>query len=155
MSVLDPKREVMAAAYVANGGKQSEAYKSAHPNSKASKRSIAVEASKIFSEPDMRLRVAELQSAVAKQSTVHAALTLDAHVAKLLALREKAELAGNIPAAIKAEELIGQLGKHYVKQVETGKAGDFERMSDEELREHIANEAKELGVATKANGTRH
>ncbi len=117
MSVLDPKREAIAAAYIANGGKQSEAYKSAHPNSKAGPKSIAVEASKIFADPNMRLRVAELQAEVVSKSSVAAALTLEAHVNELLSLRDMAKKNGLIGPAIKAEELLGQLGQHYVKRV--------------------------------------
>jgi hypothetical protein len=40
-------------------------------------------------------------------------------------------------AAIRAEELRGQLRRFYVKQVESGDVGDFSRMSTEELRAYV------------------
>ena len=43
-------------------------------------------------------------------------------------------------AAIRAEELCGQLRRFYVKQIETGDAGEFSRMSDEELRAYVYGE---------------
>jgi hypothetical protein len=42
--------------------------------------------------------------------------------------------------SIRAEELRGQPMRFYVKQVETGDAGDFSRMSDEELRAYVNGE---------------
>jgi hypothetical protein len=76
----------------------------------------------------------ELQAQVAAQSITAAALTLDAHLEKLLELRDKADQRGQTSAAIGAEELRGQLKRFYVKQVESGDAGDFSRMTIEELR---------------------
>jgi hypothetical protein len=52
-------------------------------------------------------------------------------------LRDKADQRGQTSAAIRAEELRGQLNRFYVKQVETGDAGDFSRMSIEELRAYV------------------
>jgi hypothetical protein len=59
---------------------------------------------------------------------------------KLRELRDKADQRGQTSAAIRAEELRGQLNRFYVKQVETGDAGDFSRMSDEELRAYVNGE---------------
>jgi hypothetical protein len=49
---------------------------------------------------------------------------------KLRELRDRADQRGQTSAAIRAEELRGQLKRFYVKQVESGEAGEFERMSD-------------------------
>jgi hypothetical protein len=54
------------------------------------------------------------------------------------ALRDKADQRGQTSAAIKAEELRGQLQRFYVKQVETGDAYDFDHKSEDELREIVA-----------------
>jgi len=117
MPVLDkPDEEATILAYVLNGGKQLQAWRTAHPDSKASDAAASVMASKLFKQDKSRIRIAELQAEVAKQSTVHAALTLEAHVKKLLELRGIAENAGNLSAALKAEELLGHLGQHYVKR---------------------------------------
>jgi hypothetical protein len=52
-------------------------------------------------------------------------------------LQDKADQRGQTSAAIRAEELRGQLRRFYVKQVESGDVGDFTRMSDEELRAYV------------------
>jgi hypothetical protein len=82
--------------------------------------------------------VLELQAQVAAQSA--ATLTLGAHMEMLRELRDKADQRGQTSAAIRAEELRGQLKRFYVRQVETGDAGDFSRMSTEELRAYVYGE---------------
>jgi hypothetical protein len=84
--------------------------------------------------------VLELQAQVAEQSVTAAALTLGAQMEMLRELRDKADQRGQTSAAIRAEELRGQLSRFYVKQVETGEAGDFSRMSTEELRAYVYGE---------------
>jgi hypothetical protein len=46
-----------------------------------------------------------------------------------------------------AEELRGQLNRFYVKQVETGDAGEFSRMSDEELRAFVYGDHQGLCIS--------
>jgi hypothetical protein len=55
-------------------------------------------------------------------------------------LRDKADQRGQTSAAIRAEELRGQLKRFYVRQVENGDVGDFSRMSTEELRACVYGE---------------
>jgi hypothetical protein len=55
-------------------------------------------------------------------------------------LRDKADQRGQTSAEIRAEDLRGQLRRFYVKQVETGDVGEFERMSTEELRAYVYGE---------------
>jgi hypothetical protein len=71
--------------------------------------------------------------------------TLDAHMEMLRELRDKADQRGQTSAAIRAEELRGQLNRFYVKQVETGDAGDFSRMTTEELRAYVNGEIPPKG----------
>jgi hypothetical protein len=59
---------------------------------------------------------------------------------KLEELRDEAQQRGQLSAAIQAEVKRGELRRFYVKQVETGDAGEFERMSDEELRAYVYGE---------------
>jgi hypothetical protein len=59
---------------------------------------------------------------------------------KLRELRDEARQRGQLSAAIKAEELRGQLRRFYVKQVESGDANEFSRMTDDELRAIIAEQ---------------
>jgi hypothetical protein len=59
---------------------------------------------------------------------------------KLEELRDDAQQRGQLSAAIQAEVKRGELRRFYVKQVETGEAGDFSRMSTEELRAYVYGE---------------
>jgi hypothetical protein len=146
MPPLDPKEEAIVAAYIRNGGDQSKAWRSCHPESKASLKTINEKASRFFAQGKVRARIVELQAQVAAQSVTAAALTLDAHMEMLRELRDKADQRGQTSAAIRAEELRGQLRRFYVKQVETGDAGEFERMSIEELREYVYGQGKILAT---------
>jgi hypothetical protein len=56
---------------------------------------------------------------------------------KLRELRDKADERGQTNAAIQAEVKRGELRRFYVKQIETGDAGEFSRMSSEELRAFV------------------
>jgi hypothetical protein len=91
-------------------------------------------------KPKVRLRVLELQAQVAAQSITAAALTFDAHMQKLEEVRDDARQRGQLSTAIQAEVKRGELRRFYVKQVETGDAGEFERMSTEELRAYVNGE---------------
>jgi hypothetical protein len=51
---------------------------------------------------------------------------------------------GDIKAAIAAEVKRGEVRKFYIRQVETGKPGDFSDLNDEELKAAIAEQTKEL-----------
>jgi phage terminase small subunit len=58
----------------------------------------------------------------------------------------------NIPAANKALELIGiELGM-FVKRVETGGPGDFEKLTDDEIEQKIKDTERALGIARDAVG---
>jgi hypothetical protein len=59
-------------------------------------------------------------------------------------LWDKADQRGQTSAAIRAEELREQLRRFYIKQIETGDAGEFERMSTEELRAYVYGTSDEL-----------
>jgi hypothetical protein len=62
----------------------------------------------------------------------------------LRVLRDRADQRGQTSAAIRAEELREQLNRFYVKQVETGDAGEFARMTTEELRKYVASPTNRL-----------
>jgi hypothetical protein len=145
MPPLDPREEAIVAAYIRNGGNQTDAWKDTHPNSRAKPESMHQQASVFFRKLKVRSRILELQAQVASQSVASAALTLDAHMEKLRELRDRADQRGQTNAAIRAEELRGQLMRHYVKQVETGDAGEFSRMSDEELRAFVYGDQSREG----------
>lgn len=58
---LTVKQEALAQAYIENGGNRSEAYRTAYDAENMNEKSINVEASLLFKNPDIALRVAELQ----------------------------------------------------------------------------------------------
>lgn len=131
-SDLTPKQEAFVLAYIETGN-ASEAYRRAY-DSKSTDNAIHVEASKLLKNPKVTLRVQMLQ----KKAEVRAILTLEEHMDELKSLRELAKQNGQVSAAITAEVKRGELRKFYVKQVETGNPGDFEHLTDDELREFIA-----------------
>lgn len=154
MPILDPIGETIVAAYITNGGNQADAWKAGHPNSKAKPDSIYAQASKFFSQDKVRLRIVELQAKVELRAADEGQilLSVEQHMRKLEELRDKAELRGQMSAAIAAEVKRGELRRFYVKQVETGDAGDFARAPDHELDEYIDSTTKEL---KRLNGNRH
>jgi hypothetical protein len=137
MPPLDPKGEAIVVAYVRNGGNQTEAWKSCHPNSKAQPQTMHVKASQFFKKDKVRIRIAELHLEVAKLSPATAALTIEEHLEKLRELRDEARQRGQLSAAIQAEVKRGEAKRFYVRQVEHGEAGDFDRMTDDELRAYL------------------
>ena len=134
---LDPKEEIIVVAFITNGGNQTAAWRAGNPNSKAKPETAHVEASKFFRQPKVRLRISELRSEVASKLSADAALSLDQHMQKLRELRDEARQRGQLSAAIKAEVKRGELAGLYVKRVESGEPGDFDRMTTEELRAYV------------------
>jgi hypothetical protein len=57
-----------------------------------------------------------------------------------------------LSAAKAAEVKRGELRKFYIKQVESGSAGDFSRMSDQELDAFINESTETLAAAGSSNG---
>jgi hypothetical protein len=90
-----------------------------------------------FAQSKVRTRILELHAEVASKLSDDAALTVQEHMVKLRELRDEARQRGQLSAAIQAEVKRGELRRFYVKQVETGDAGEFSRMSDEELRAFV------------------
>jgi hypothetical protein len=119
MPALDPKAEAILAAYMQNGGNQTEAWKAANPDSKAKPQTIHVKASQFFAQDKVRIRIVEIQAKVEDKVVAGLALTFEAHMEKLAQLRDKAEEKGQLSAAITAEVKRGELNRFYVKQVES------------------------------------
>ena len=94
---------------------------------------IDVEASKLARHPKVALRLGQFR----ESKTAEAILTLEAHMSELKSLRDAAKMAGQLSAAITAEVKRGELMRFYVKQVESGHANEFSRMTDGELEAFI------------------
>jgi hypothetical protein len=136
-----------------NGGNQMDAWKKRIRIQRPE--SMHQQASVFFRKLKVHSRIVELQAQVASQSVTAAALTLDAHMEELRVLRDEARQRGQLSAAIQAEVKRGELRRFYVKQVESGEAGEFDRMTDDELREYIAGQDKILTALSGKAKTKH
>jgi hypothetical protein len=153
MPLLDPKEEVIVAAYMQNGGNQTEAWKAGNPNSKAKAQSIHVQASKFFSQDKVRLRIAELHVKVEDKAADGILLTIEQHMRKLEELRDKADARGQLSAAIAAEVKRGELRRFYVKQVEAAVTTKTATELDDAELADIAR-GRSNGTAAPQNGSR-
>lgn len=131
------------------GLSQTDAYLAAGYKTKDTA-SAAAAASRLMKNDNIRSRLAELNKAVEKATVDDTNLTLSDHMAMLRLLRDEARAEGKLQAAIAAEVKRGELRRFYVKQVETGAAGEFSELSDEELDKLIREEAERIMEETKA-----
>ena len=112
--MLDPKPEAVAVGLAA-GMTQSAAYRKAFPNSlKWKDKTVWEWASRLASESKVRARVEELRAATAEASL----LTLKDHAAELARLRDVAESANQLSAAITAEVSRGKACGLYTEKVQ-------------------------------------
>lgn len=66
-----------------------------------------------------------------------------------------ARIAGQHAAALKAAEMLGgELHSMFRNKVEIGRTGEFDEKSEEELREFILNQMKELGLVPPDSETK-
>ena len=102
---LDPMRERFAREYHATGN-ASEALRRANPKAKKWKQhSLHVEASKVLSEPEVSLRLEQLQAEAAKRHGT----TIDSLTSELEAARDGAMSTGQFSAAVSAIGLKAKL----------------------------------------------
>lgn len=136
---LTPKQEAFIRAYL--GGKNpKDAYEQAYDVKRMSPAAVAVEAQKLLQHPNVSKRLNALQ---AKQE-VKTLLSLEEHMEKLKELRDAAHQEGDFSPAIKAEELRGKLRRFYVEQIEHGGVGDFDRMNEDEILDHIERQEQTI-----------
>lgn len=117
---LTPKREKFAQC-VASGMNQSDAYREAFDTSKTQPHVVNIKASQLMAIGMVRLRVEELRKPAAEKSGI----TLESHLSDLQYLRDKAEEAGQLGAAITAEIARGKASGVVApeKREHTGKGG--------------------------------
>jgi hypothetical protein len=85
--------------------------------------------------------VAELRAPVADKLEI----TLSLLIERADQIYRQAMLAGQFNAAISALKELGVLSGKRVERSERGEPGEFDRMSDEELREQADQSARALG----------
>lgn len=149
---LTPKQEAFRIAYLDKKNGR-EAYRIAYDADNMSDGAIDAEVQKLLKHevlgPAIALGFELAEKRIQIQADVRGLLTLEEHMDKLQDLRDKAEAEGKFTAAIQAEVKRGELRRFYVKQVETGEAGEFATMPDDKLDAFVKGLEKELGVGTK------
>jgi len=136
-SVLrDPKRELFAQK-VSAGVPKEQAYQEAGYLGKSKMGS-----SRLMNIPAVRARINEIMDAGAKRSE----LTRKGILERIFEDWETARKLGQIPAALKAGELLGrEMFRMFTERKEIGGPGDFDQKSEEELRQIVTEELKQLG----------
>lgn len=149
---LTPKQEAFRIAYLEKHNGR-EAYKIAYTAEGMSDNAIDVEVNKLLKHPVLGPMITQGLERQTQRMQVHAdvrgLLTMEEHDKNLKELCQEARVDGKFAAAIQAEVKRGELRRFYVKQVEVGEAGEFDRMSDDELDTYLAEEAEELGIAVR------
>lgn len=92
------------------GMSASDAYRSAYDTDNMGQNSIWVEASRLKSNPNVSLWLAQAR----KNGLANATVTLDGHLQELERLKAIAIETGNVGAAVQAEQLRGKAAGHYV-----------------------------------------
>ena len=90
---------------------------------------------------DVKRMVAELRAPVADKLEI----TLSLLIERADMIFRQAMAAGQFNAAINALKELGVLSGKRVERSERGEPGEFDRMSDEELREAVTESARALG----------
>jgi hypothetical protein len=90
---------------------------------------------------DVKRMVAELKAPIADKLEI----TLPLLIQRADEIYKQAMLVGQFAAAGNALKELGVLSGKRVERSEHGEPGEFERMSDEELRENLTERARALG----------
>src|SRR5262245_23164050 len=113
---LTQKQEMFCLGYIETGN-ASEAYRRAYNTANMKDTTIHVRASELLADSKIKERVAELRKAAEE----NALLSLEGHLKELAEIRDLAKKKGQLPAAIKAEELRGRLSGLYADIEERAK----------------------------------
>lgn len=144
-SGLTAKRAQFCLLYFETGN-ATAAYKGAYDAEKMSPAAISNEAYGLLHNPEITLRLEKLHSELSERVMVGKMR----HIGRLENLKRISVEAGDMRAAVKAEELIGKVLGHYVDQVEHGQPGEFASMDDEQLKAEEAALDEALAVINRA-----
>ena len=107
-------------------------------------------AQKRAARADVKALVAELRAPIAAKLEIPLAVLIE----RADQIYRQAMLAGQFNAAISALKELGVLSGKRIERAERGEPGEFDRMSDEELRREVLEHAEKLGLVPK-NKTQH
>ena len=132
----NPQHEIFAQARAA-GCNKDEAYQKAGYRGKSSQAMGRIDA-----KPDVRQRIKEILESSARRAELSRRDILD----RIYQDWELSRKLGQMSAALKAGDMLGrELHKMFVERREVGGPGDFDNKTEEELREIILNDMKDLG----------
>lgn len=138
-SILRNPRHELYAQGVASGLTKQEAYQKAGFKGKQLSAGVA---SLENAHPSIHTRVAELLRLSAARSELSRRDILD----RIFQDWELARKLGQVPAALKAAELMGrEMHKMFTERKEIGGPGDFDNKTEDELRDIIKKELGDLG----------
>ena len=118
-----------------------------YPNGSSAKSN----AGKRAQRADVKRMVAELKAPIAEKLEI----TLSLLIERADMIFRQAMAAGQFNAAISALKELGVLSGKRVERSERGEPGEFDRMSDEELREAVDAQARELGYVPAGEKLKH
>jgi phage terminase small subunit len=138
---LTPKQEKFVHAYLETGN-ASEAYRRAYDASGMKPNVIHVKASELLVNGKVSVRLRQLQAIAAQRAVVTAETILgELEQARLLAL-EMRQPGAMVAASMGRAKIAGLV----IDKKEVGAAGEFDHMSNDELRAFIAQEAEALNI---------
>lgn len=117
---LTQKQEAFCIAYIETGV-GSDAYLKAYATKSNNRNVIKTQASKMLAMPKIRARLEELRAPAIKAAN----LTLEQHMADLSRLRDKADVAADYGAAIRAEVARGKAAGLYVEKIDVNLTGSL------------------------------
>ena len=135
----NPRHELYAQGIVA-GLTRTEAFKHAGYTGKSSSQG----AFRLHALPHIQRRIKELMELLSRKSELSRRDILD----RIFQDWELARKLGQVPAALKAAELMGkEMHKMFGERKEIGGAGDFDNKTEDELVESAKQKAKRLGLS--------
>lgn len=176
MPVLHNPRHERFAQEAASGKGPSDAYRAAGFETKNAK-SISVSASRLLAQPSIQGRIQEIllaREAIHAQSTAlaveKAGLTKQWVIDRLVENVERAMQAEEVKAANdvgtgeyqyngavanRALELLGKELGMFIDRREIGEPGEFDRMTEDELRQFLAQEEAVIVLPVQGSDTQH
>ncbi|HEY1806032.1 MAG TPA: hypothetical protein VGG45_16280 [Terracidiphilus sp.] len=145
MPLLKNQRHELFAQAIVQGKKAHDAYEESYPD--AAPATCDVNGSKLLKHTKISSRIAELR--LRHDVSTKTVLTKAWVIEQTIGLAKEAREAGAYGPAAKCMELLGREVYAFVERSEIGEPGDFEALTDGELRKRIA---RELGLGRKDGG---
>lgn len=171
---LTPKQDAFVRAYLKTGS-PSEAYRLAYDAKAMNDKAVSVEGARLLKNPSVALDIERLQLKATDKAVLSKAWVIERLMRNVqIAMGEetikqkiakKNKETGEVlvieidvtdrdtAGANRGLELLGKELGMFVDRSEIGKPGDFDHMSDDELREFVARRAADLGEGGKGART--